>query len=326
MGVVRIVMALFFTLCCAACGSYGGDIEAEATDGGEPIAQTTEAVVVVSASVSQGAWKYYEFPKTAGWRYTVCINVTSGNADLYGYYGGNPTTTTNDNRSTNTATKSDCISFNASQNGTYYVGVLGVGSGTSSFTYRRTSSDNLTIPSYLKGKLKASGCGGPTYAKYGPFNSPWGNPSFDPNFSGYTNYIHNGTDLSCAPKTAVKAACSGTIKKVGDLGFEVVNGVTYPWGKYSLLECNIGGKLITLAYDHLNTAGQLPLNSQTVAGQTVIGTIYDLNFPGELDHLHLGLCLGSATACSGVAQNGAVADTAFQGLMLNVDNPALYGP
>lgn len=164
-----------------------------------------------------------------------------------------------------------------------------------------------------------------TFPKYGPFNSPWGNPSFDPFFGGHQNYVHNGVDYECAPGTPVKAACSGTIKKVGDLGFDTVAGTTYWWGKYALHECIVNGSKVTLAYDHLATAGLVVQGADVALGQA-LGAVYDLSYPGEKDHLHFGVCAGDFSACNGVAQAGAAPDTQFAGLMINADAPAIYQP
>jgi len=278
-----------------------------------------------SASVRQGEYWHYSFQKTAGWRYTICIDAIKGDADLFGHHTGDPTKDNWQFASEHLGTRSDCISFTASSAGTYYISVYGR-AGTASFTLRRTSSDNAYVPDYLRGQLKRPNSCLTTIDWYGPFNSPWGNPVFDPFYNGHKNYIHNGVDYVCSAGTTVKAVCTGPVKAAGDLGSDVYNGATYWWGKYVVQECSINGQKVTIAYDHLNAAGLPVVGADLTKGQSVVGTIVDLTLTGEQDHLHLGICAGPHSSC-GKLQRGASPDVSFPpALFINADAPSLWGP
>lgn len=70
--------------------------DAAAAGDEEPVTKRdTLADPTNGTSVYVGAkqWKQYTFTKTAGWRYTVCVESTDGDVDLYGHYAGPPSTT-----------------------------------------------------------------------------------------------------------------------------------------------------------------------------------------------------------------------------------------
>lgn len=325
----KMFVMLSVAIAHVACGEFESEtpeLDRELSDGdGDSFATKGEGLVTASGSVTQGQYAQYSFTKVAGWSYTICIDVSSGDADLYGDFAGPPTTSQFQYRSWNVGLKSDCISFYAAQGGTYYVAVYGFAAGSSSYTYRRSSSDNATIPSYLSAQLRRPNtC--TTLTQYGPFNYPWGNPTFTPFYTGYINYIHNGADFACAVGTAVKAVCTGRVKAVGNLGSTMYNNQSYAWGHYVVQECAFGNNTVTIAYDHLNAAGLPATNAMLTAGQTEVGTIFDLSLPGEPDHLHLGVCANSWGNCSGL-QGGASQDTAFPpASYLNPNATALWAP
>lgn len=278
-----------------------------------------------SRSVSNKSYVYYYLNQKSGYRYTICLNISSGDADLYGALGRNPTTSSYESSSTHGGLTDDCITVDATSNSTYYIGVYGYASGTSTYTIRVTYSDSNYVPSWLQRQLvRPNNCTSLTHQKYGPFNSPWGNTGHDPFYEvpKYRNYIHTGTDFSCSPGTAVKAVCNGNLR-TGDLGSE--SG--YWWGYYVLEECSINGNKVTIAYDHLKT---VTTATTATAGQTTIGTIADLTYPNEPDHLHLGVCLGSMDTCrSGNSsrasvQQGADLDSKFPGLTINSNATTLW--
>lgn len=276
--------------------------DADAAGDEEPVTKRDTLVDPTNGtSVNVGAkqWKQYTFTKTAGWRYTVCVESTDGDVDLYGHYAGPPSTTSYQYGSINTPSdtkgRHDCIAFTATSGGTYYIGVYGFDNDVSTFRYNRSSSNNNVVPSYLQGQLKRpNGCTTPAIAKYSPFNSPWGNPSYDPFYEGTNNYIHNGVDFACAPGTTVRAVCGGTV---------TTGQLSGSWGYYAKQECSFGGNKVTIAYDHLQASGLATSGVYVAAGGT-IGKIVDLTLSGEPDHLHLGICTSSLANCSSL-QSGA---------------------
>jgi murein DD-endopeptidase MepM/ murein hydrolase activator NlpD len=309
-----------------SCSSEPDDAELEQCDI-EDCDGDLRAAVVQNGNVAAGAYAHYSFAKVANYRYTVCINVSLGNADLYGHYTGYPTTVSYQFRSMNAGTEDDCFSFNSTSAGTYYVSIHGNGAA-SNFSYRVTASPRFQTPGYLSHSLQwPVACNTYTSSTYGPFNSPWGNASGNPNltpfFPDHRNWLHNGIDIACAPSTQVVAACSGVIKKKGNLGSDTINDVDYQWGWYAVQECQVNDSFVTIAYDHLNS-NSIPAEGENVGAGQPIGTIYNLSYPGEQDHLHFGICTGSYNTCGTTPQNGAMPDTSFSGLMINPDNGNLY--
>lgn len=290
------------------------------------------ATVDPKMSVVPGEYKHYTFNKIANYRYTICINVPTGDADLYGHYTGYPTYNNYQFASVNGDDEDDdCISFDATSNGPYYISVYGFDGEGSEYVYRMTSSPKTSAPAYLSESLNwpVNTCTSVTSSKYGPFNSPWGNAIGDANpfFPEHQNWLHSGTDIACPPSTTVRAACAGPVKGLGNLGSDILNGVTYYWGYYVLQECTLNGSTVTIVYDHLKSAGRPALNAN-LAVDAVVGTIYDISYPGEVDHLHFGICKGNYATCYTnamyKANAGAMPDTAFSGLLIDPHNAAIY--
>ncbi|HLG25388.1 MAG TPA: hypothetical protein VI588_01155, partial [Candidatus Gracilibacteria bacterium] len=71
---------------------------------------------------------------------------------------------------------------------------------------------------------------------------------------------------------------------------------------------------------------------KVVTAGTVIGTVFDLNVPGERDHLHLGICKGAYKTSKNTGgtcspQGGALDKSSFPGNYVNpwiTTNPGLY--
>lgn len=273
-------------------------------------------------TVGNDKYKYYTFAKFANNRYTVCITVQSGNADLYGDFEEDPPAEEHqfesNNKGNNKGDNDDCFSFTATIDGPYYISVHG--KEAAEFNYWVFESYSLDVPGYLKEALRwpLPGCKEVTYPEYGPFNSPWGNPSEKPFMKDHRNYIHDGVDIECAPGTEVKAACSGKIQ-TGWLGG--------PYGWYVLQECEFSNGRVTVAYDHLTEASIKALESKNeVKVDEPIGWVYDMSYPGEKDHLHLGVCTGPLEQCNGVAQRGAEPYDKFNNRMIDPgpQNVGLY--
>jgi murein DD-endopeptidase MepM/ murein hydrolase activator NlpD len=284
-------------------------------------------------SVGNHTMQGYKTNKIAGQRATICINPTSGNPDLYGHYTGVPTTTNYQFKSTNTGLTPDCISFSSSSSGAYYLGIRDSSTGSGNVSKADlwiTDSVQKEVPSGFSKALTwpLPGYTALTDSVYGEFNSPWGNPNIAnrPFYPGYTNYVHTGVDIAVPAGTAVKAVCTGPIKKVG-----VLSNSNDPlqWGYFVDQECTANGSTIAVGYDHLISAGRPALNSTVTVGQT-IGTIYNLEtgakaIPGEKNHLHLAICKGTVASC--LPQGGALKNTDFLGSFINpsiLTNPGIW--
>ncbi len=296
-----------------------------------PVEQTEQPLVASWSNLSAGhkQWNQKTFTKAAGHRYVACLNPTAGNPDLYGHYVGAPTLNSKQFFSVRSGLAPDCIWFNSSSGGTYYLGMYGYQNTTNQANLWVTDSTQQEVPS---GFSKALNWPIPGYTSpvqngefnFADFNSPWGN-----NESGnlyffpeHTNYIHSGVDISAPPGTQVKAVCDGPV--VTDTsGTNSSSGAG--WGYYAGQECTKNGNKISVAYVHLNSSGRAAKNTQAVAGQTTMGTIYDMNVAGEEDHLHLAICKDNYANC--LPHRGALPNTAFPGKMINpsiTTNPGLY--
>ena len=329
-----ILMALISTT--IGCGDTDKEDEIMSSENTDNIDQNNtdletleqEILEFGNVSLTSGYTRTYTFTKRVGYRYTICVETLNGNADLYTHYDSVISLNNYQYRSINTGLRSDCVTVNSTQEGTYYIKVYANGAN-SSYNLRRTTSNSASAPNFLLGKLYRPACTNVTTSKYGPFNSPWGNASSshnpffnDLNSSGHRNYIHTGTDYSCAPNTNIKAICTGTVKKLGNLG----NG----WGYYVVQECpityNNNTYYITVAYDHLNNAGRPSVGATLTANSTSVGSIYDMTYTGEVDHLHLGICTNrySDQNCT-TLHAGAVHDNSFPvSGFINPDNSAIY--
>ena len=264
------------------------------------------------------------FNKTAGHRYTACLNPVYGDPNLYGHYTGYPTPANYQFKS-NKPYGDDCIWFSASSSGPYYLGAFNFPLNfpgkadmwiTDSLQQNVPSGFSKALVWPMPGKTA-------TVNNYSEFNSPWGNAASgnSPFFPGETNYIHSGVDIAAPPGTVVKAACDGKVVKKG-----VLDGAYPPkWGYYTVQECTKNGTTISIAYDHLKDKGRPAVNDQAIAGITTMGTIYDLDVAGEGDHLHLAICKDASVNCN--PQGGAVEKSSFPGKYINpwiTTNPGLY--
>lgn len=304
-------------------------------------------------SVAKGQFKYFTFDKLAGYHYTRCIDVVSGDADIYGHYLHNPTTGDWQFSLQNGGTKSDCISFDATSGGVgvkYYVGIYGYAS-SSQVTYRMTNFNSADTPSNLSKQLTwpisacksltkpTDGSGNVVTAdntpSFGAFGAPWGNHEYNPFYvdecngnQDCKNYLHTGVDIACSSGTEVKAACTGPVKDSGSAGTE--------WGSYLVQECTgANNTKYSVAYVHIANKTS---STNLTAGVSVVGKVFDQVVPGESDHLHFAICNGSYATCSAATcsdipsktskpQNGALPDVCFPGLLINAHigtNPNLY--
>lgn len=288
-------------------------------------ASTAETINVASSSMV-----YRSLYVMAGYRYTFCVNTTSGNADIYGKTGSQPTTTNYQapyvSRNVGGLHHADCIWFTADASATFYIGIYGASSGTSTAKYWYVGSAQANIPSgFSKGLTWPLGNYKDRVNWWSEFNSPWGNPQAvnAPFFADSANDtdIHKGMDVYAPPGTTVVTACSGTVKKNGFLGTG--------WGYYVVQECTKGSTTLSIAYDHLESAGRPAENTPVTEGVTTIGKIYAIDttlHAGEDHHLHLAICKGTYASC-GSPQSGSMIQSSFPGNYINpwiVTNPGLF--
>jgi hypothetical protein len=135
----RLALVAMFMVAATSCATAPDNEE-------EEVGGSAQAVTAQSGSVAQGTYAKYLFTKVAGHRYTTCLNVSSGDADLYGDYAAYPTTSTYQFRSINGGPKDDCIVFTSSTAGAYYLSVYGYAPGISAFNLRIVDADVGSVP------------------------------------------------------------------------------------------------------------------------------------------------------------------------------------
>lgn len=291
----------------------------------------------IRGSVAEGAYARYKFPKSPGKRHTICARATTGQVDLYsawflgvsdefnGYSALEQEAPGSGLRFIAKSDEaSDCISIDVKKEGALVLAVFG----------REASEFELSVvTTELAGKpaldqlltWPTPHCGRVTYEKYGPFNSPWGNAcaSNEPYFEWLAGapHIHNAVDVACGQGNPVLAACDGQIVRVNSAG---------PiWGSWIGLKCDHDD--LSIAYTHVKS---IVKEKATVKQGQVIGSIYDLDVAGELDHLHFALCTGPFDECRPGTVPSAVefGDRVRSGAPVkfyNPDchtNPGLYAP
>ena len=74
-------------------------------------------------TLNQGQYFYKNIPVSYGNTYGVYLDVQSGDCDLYGKYGSQPTTGSRDHSSTNIYSNDEYYIFSSTSSNTYYVGV-----------------------------------------------------------------------------------------------------------------------------------------------------------------------------------------------------------
>jgi len=272
-----------------------------------------------TGSVSKWTHKYYEFNKLAGWKHTVCLKTTNdGDADLYGHWTPNVSTGTWQFRSWNATSQNayDCISFEASQSGTYYLAVFGYEASEYEIYVVRNPMD---VPWQLKDELSCpmdnnypAQCGTLTTTQYGPFGSTWGNSRQNPFFNGADDSFHVGVDWKADEDDPIYAVSDGKVKRSGDYGAN--------WGHFVVIEHSVNGFNFTAVYGHLKKES-LPDDGDIVYAGDEIGNIIHLNKLGEVDHLHFNMYpglyrYGGAT--------GSLPFNTFPQDYINAGNQSLY--
>ena len=97
--------------------------------------------ILYATTLSNGSYKKYSFTKQENRDYTISIDVTAGDCDLYSHYETNPTTTHYQLKSERRGNLLDeKIQFFSSKASSYYFSIYGKNS--CSFTYALTSSTN----------------------------------------------------------------------------------------------------------------------------------------------------------------------------------------
>lgn len=108
-------------------GSYGGLPDLTCDGYRQTVAFTDDVTLTLGQSLVLG------FEKKAGNTYTICVNPSSGNADLYTHWKGWASSSAYQYKSTLT-TGEDCVVMSASKDGDYSAAVEAV-SRTTTFTY-----------------------------------------------------------------------------------------------------------------------------------------------------------------------------------------------
>jgi len=270
----------------------------------------------ISDSVSYHGYDYHQFYKYAGSKYVACIKTTYGDADLYGHWTSavSKIYPYYQFKSEQGGLSYDCISFEAGQSGWYYLAVYGYAS--SNYQIYVVGAD-MSIPWYLEDELECPldvtypyACGQYTYEEFGPFGSTWGNPTYDPFFTGSDDEFHVGFDYVADADDPVYAVADGYVQRSRNYGS--------PWGCYAAINHVINGYTITAIYGHINCQGRVGEGTYVDAGDQ-IGTIYEMTKPGELDHLHFSINTGTW-----YTTNGALSFDDFPGRFINAGQASLF--
>lgn len=321
--------------------SKGGDVKVPYLGVAKPLGKDEFGIIAFTKEVGHRYTITTSSPPSSGVFDLDCPNVTfpAGNVDVYGSWidpEAYPSLVLNGNIRDlakangwssenvpgmvevefNNAFNKDCargtedaFSVGSVREGekSFYVLVDGKWNQDNYHTVRIVDVDMFKYPDNLEGKLSwpLDEYFKPT--AYGQFNTTWGNAVYHPYYfgSGYeiaggspAYEIHDGVDVYALAGTEVKAICSGKVVRENSLGDKHQG---FDWGHYIVQRCDIPGVTgpIHVAYNHINVAG-LEAGDPLEEDQKV-GTIINLELPGEPDHLHLGICHGeydgTATQC-----------------------------
>jgi len=262
-----------------------------------------------NGTANAGQYAQYNFYKYNKHHYSICINVTSGNADLYGSKDGYPTTTKYGKRSKNTGLDQDCIQFHADADSNYYLSVYGNGS-TSKFSIYVIKDKRTQVPDYMKDQLQCPldapgdvGYCGDTYSdNYSHIAAPWGWDAAvsTPFYPHDEHWFHTGVDWYADPYDDVYAAYSGYIVRLGGLGSDYQGN---DFCDYIVIEHDINGNKFMTAYLHIyNNPWDTHSNweGEWVDRGEYIGEICNMSLAeGEPDHLHFAIKQGAYIGASG---------------------------
>ncbi|MCK5537856.1 MAG: PPC domain-containing protein, partial [Bacteroidales bacterium] len=81
------------------------------------------SVFANAASLSQGSYQNYSFDKLANYKYTINLDVLSGDCDLYGHHAGYPTTSDYHVMSDNSGSTDESVQFDSTADSKYYISV-----------------------------------------------------------------------------------------------------------------------------------------------------------------------------------------------------------
>ena len=102
-------------------------------------------------SVSQGSYVYYRFYKRSGNTYYITLNVSSGDADLYGYWTSEVSKDTYQYGSDNGGTDTEEFSFSTSSDGYYYLAVYGYRNSSYKIIVSDSASDTTKPTGQISG-------------------------------------------------------------------------------------------------------------------------------------------------------------------------------
>jgi len=315
-----------------------GDHKPEAN---EPEPPNPSLTIFRNIDVQKGEMAIQKLPIRPGYRYILGIDDAE-NVDLYGRYGSSPTQNDYEERATNANTKTrrdpkmDCFSFDATDEGTYHIGIWGNKAAKCDLWIIEIPLEE--VPPGFEGAilwpLKKSRS--VTDEIYGPFGRPWGN-DVDENNPYYhylkkTALLHGGFDVAAEPGEKIKAGpAEGIEAKVIKNGLLSDPGKEPNWGGYTVVQyTNLAtGESICVAYDHITPGSALP-EGTILTEETIIGTVFEMNVPGEITHLHLTGAKGTYPACEAKGQKpqkGAISYAQFPGVWFNMSpltNTGLY--
>ncbi len=235
---------------------------------------------VSSLSGSAGNEKFYKISVPSGQtKLEIKTWGGSGDCDLYVKLGSNPSTSSYSSKSMG-GNNSETITVNNPAAGTWYI--------------------LLSAYSAYSGLSLSANYGANTLIWPLPSRAPI-SQSFGVLWSANSSKKHTGIDIAAPKLTAVKAAKSGTVSRVGWLGSDAKTGED--WGNYVIVSHD--NDSWTTCYLHISS--KLRVGAEVAAGST-IGTVFK-------DHLHFGIRIAPASSISPKGAlpiiNGTTSDPTF---------------
>ena len=132
---------------------------------------------VYAVSLNDGQYRSYSFNKLANYKYTVRLNVTSGDCDLYGHHSGYPTQSNYHRKSDNPSGQNESFTFDSTKDTKYFLRVYAY-NGSCSFnppTFSKTYNGSTTNnpPTLTSKSISKSSFNSGTSVT---FSSTWNDP------------------------------------------------------------------------------------------------------------------------------------------------------
>lgn len=287
-GLLKFVGLLAVVFLKAACAEDTKQDTMSTTSNSAVPMPDTSAVTAndlrASASVSldRGRWAGFVFQKQAGVTYTISVQTTRGDIDLYTHYNRSFQPSNETKTSTLSGTATDAVSFTAQSDGPYYVYLYGYAS----------SSGRVSVISEGGGNSPSGGGSSDPRSFVRPNRDLGYSGPFDRTWYG-DNTEHIGWDYPGFVGQSPVAIADGIVETVGSAsGF---GGCSSEPGGYIVIEHRkADGTAFRALYGHLSTSLQ---PGQEVRAGEAVGALTDYTpcrnpSTGAIEnwpHLHFGI-------------------------------------